>query len=560
MTMLGRWWWLVVGVYRVANALALGTAFVPDEYWQALEVAHYAVFGYGHLTWEWEHRLRGFLHPGLFAAVFALLRLFHADSPLAIIVGPRVLQGLMQAVGDWGAYALARSFFGPRTAAWALACQLLSWFTFYCGGRTLSNSLETVLVTLVLVYWPWDAHAHLTDSQRWRRRLALAIGVVAFAVRPTSAVVLAYVGLRALWFSPSFSERLRLVFCEVLPIGVVGVACSCGVDYLFYGELTFVPWNFVKFNVAHNISAFYGTHPFHWYFTQGLPTILGSFVPVFVLGVAVAARRELFYLLCWTVFVYSLLGHKEFRFIFPILPIAHAYAGHFLDWAYRRCCVTSSASAEVASAPDSREGAAAPTTQGDRKKRRDHGGGGAVHASVRKRRQRVWSLLFGAGCVVLLLTHAGMAYYFSFWHQRSPIDVMHHLRHETQRLNGELEVFFLMPCHSTPFYAYIHAPIAMDFIKCLPPITYDGNRTYADETRRFYSDPPGFLAARFEERGGRYPSHMVLFEPLLPHVAPFLARHGYHQVARFWHTLLVVDDRQGDALVFRRDKEEAAAA
>jgi hypothetical protein len=123
-------------------------------------------------------------------------------------------------------------------------------------------------------------------------------------------------------------------------------------------------------------------------------------------------------------------------FIFPILPIAHAYAGHFLDWAYRRCCVTSSASAEVASAPDSREGAAAPTTQGDRKKRRDHGGGGAVHASVRKRRQRVWSLLFGAGCVVLLLTHAGMAYYFSFWHQRSPIDVMHHLRHETQRLNG----------------------------------------------------------------------------------------------------------------------------
>jgi hypothetical protein len=27
-------------------------------------------------------------------------------------------------------------------------------------------------------------------------------------------------------------------------------------------------------------------------------------------------------------------------------------------------------------------------------------------------------------------------------------------------------------------------------------------------------------------------------------------------VARFWHTLLVVDDRQGDALVFRRDKEE----
>ncbi|KAJ6296068.1 hypothetical protein OIU78_023996 [Salix suchowensis] len=24
-----------------------------DEHWQALEVAHRIVFGYGHLTWEW---------------------------------------------------------------------------------------------------------------------------------------------------------------------------------------------------------------------------------------------------------------------------------------------------------------------------------------------------------------------------------------------------------------------------------------------------------------------------------------------------------------------------
>jgi len=31
-----------------------------------------------------------------------------------------VLQGLMQAVGDWGVFALARSLFGPRCAVWAV--------------------------------------------------------------------------------------------------------------------------------------------------------------------------------------------------------------------------------------------------------------------------------------------------------------------------------------------------------------------------------------------------------------------------------------------------------
>ena len=32
-------------IYRVANALAIRTAFSPDEYWQSLEVAHRLVFG-----------------------------------------------------------------------------------------------------------------------------------------------------------------------------------------------------------------------------------------------------------------------------------------------------------------------------------------------------------------------------------------------------------------------------------------------------------------------------------------------------------------------------------
>ena len=32
--------------FRCVNALLLQTSFVPDEYWQSLEVAHKVVFGY----------------------------------------------------------------------------------------------------------------------------------------------------------------------------------------------------------------------------------------------------------------------------------------------------------------------------------------------------------------------------------------------------------------------------------------------------------------------------------------------------------------------------------
>ena len=36
----------VLVVFRTVNAFLSYTAFVPDEYWQSLEVAHKMVFGY----------------------------------------------------------------------------------------------------------------------------------------------------------------------------------------------------------------------------------------------------------------------------------------------------------------------------------------------------------------------------------------------------------------------------------------------------------------------------------------------------------------------------------
>ena len=46
---LGREWRSLVAIlaiFRTLNALLSYSAFVPDEYWQALEVAHKMVFGY----------------------------------------------------------------------------------------------------------------------------------------------------------------------------------------------------------------------------------------------------------------------------------------------------------------------------------------------------------------------------------------------------------------------------------------------------------------------------------------------------------------------------------
>jgi hypothetical protein len=168
-------------------------------------------------------------------------------------------------------------------------------------------------------------------------------------------------------------------------------------------------------------------------------------VPVFVAGAVIAPRRELLYVLCWTVLAYSLLGHKEFRFIFPILPIAHIYAGYFLHRAYlwtrtTAAAASSTGESSVGRVSTTRKSRAGPANKA---KKAPEGAEGRTRMTTTTMERRSMSMsmrrrkvLFWAGCALLLVSHTGMAYYFSFWHQRSPIDLMHYLRQETQRLDG----------------------------------------------------------------------------------------------------------------------------
>ncbi|KAM0838510.1 hypothetical protein ACQ4PT_060924 [Festuca glaucescens] len=239
--------------FHAANALLVRTYFNPDEHWQCLEVAHRIAFGYDHLTWEWKRGLRGYLHPLIFAALYKFLAFLHLDTP-------------------W----------------FMLFSQLVNWFMFFCITRTLSNSLETVLTVAGLYYWfnaiessKGNSLVSKQQSASYQspqsRKMALLIAALACAVRPTSAITWLYVGL--LDFIQTKS-KCRLLFLEVIPLGAIILAVTTFLDWWMYGSRVIVPLNFLKFNLFSSGGDYYGTHVFHWYFTQG---------------------------------IYSLLGHKEFR-------------------------------------------------------------------------------------------------------------------------------------------------------------------------------------------------------------------------------------------------------
>lgn len=138
-------------------------------------------------------------------------------------------------------YLWTRKMFDEATATWALFCQLVCWFNFYCLVRPFSNSLETVFTVLAFLYWPWQ---HIRGSNRL---LSLCFAALATIIRPTSGILWLYLGIS--YLVHGCQDRTRLILLHVLPVSVVSITFMMVVDFYGYGEWVNVPLNFLKFNV-----------------------------------------------------------------------------------------------------------------------------------------------------------------------------------------------------------------------------------------------------------------------------------------------------------------------
>ncbi|KAG6740816.1 hypothetical protein POTOM_056285 [Populus tomentosa] len=531
--------------FRIANSLLIQTYFNPDEHWQALEVAHRIVFGYGHLTWEWRKGIRSYFHPLVFAVLYKVLALFGLDTPWFMVHAPRLLQALFSAVGDLYFYRLSNAIFGNFVAKWALFSQLVNWFMFFCFNRTLSNSLETVLTLVGLYYWPC-MRASPSKAPLVLRKWGLAIAALACAIRPTSAITWVYVGLLELAVT---RDRLKFLVLEVVPIGLlkrqygallqllanlgddtashicqwIVVQCqkeatqhallgalvlglSCLLDRLMYGSWVIVPLNFLKFNFLSSGGDYYGTHKWHWYFSQGFTVMLFTFLPFSIAGNIKSKCWKLSGLIAWVLIVYSIQGHKEFRFVLPMLPIALMFSGYSLS---------------VMAKSDS-----------DTRRK------GSPNSHM-KRPSKVGFAIF-----VLLATNIPMALYMSLVHQRGTEDVMIYLSKEAQneKVKG---ILFLMPCHATPYYSTLHYDLPMRILDCSP----SEEKGIPDESDHFMMDPVSFVSTLMTN--GSLPSHVVLFDSEEKLLRDFLTSHSFTEITRFFHAHFKVDrDLQASVVVY----------
>lgn len=260
-------------------------------------------------------------------------------------------------------------------------------------------------------------------------------------------------------------------------------------NHAFYASWKIPLLNFFKFNVYDSLSSFYGISRMDFYIFQAIPILLLNYLPFFVYGIIYSTSKftSLKVLLMAYIFLFTMIPHKEFRFIYPLMPVLLIFSANgFLQ-------ISSKVS---------------------------------VLAT---------KLIF----LVTLVLSVVISIYFTQYHEVGelaiPKIIRDHVLDDYSQLENIVEVGFLTPCHSTPFQSHFHLPESQAniwFLTCEPPLqknlhdemTVD---SYLDESDYFYKNPSEFLKSNFPSDINprleppsntawphRWPQYLVMFETL----------------------------------------------
>ncbi|MGZ3696864.1 MAG: hypothetical protein ACXVCH_02120 [Bdellovibrionota bacterium] len=325
-----RWMTVAFFLHLIAVTCSQGF-FHADEHFQILEFLNFKLgkSPASDLPIEFHMMLRPWMQPAIYTALTTLWTALKIDDPFKWALSFRLIAACIGWLTVVGLSLLAYIWFPDRKwRNWSVILLSTLWFLPALHARHSSENMGGSLFLLGVCFLLLLSPARRLDSDHpeslpppvaWITGILLGFG---FEFRFQTAILI--FGFLA-WLLIIAQVRLK----QLLPLlGGIAIPIALGVfvDRWGYGTWTFTPWNYFHWNILQNHVADVDASPFYDYlrraFTESWP-FLGILV---LLSMPVAWIRHPRHVLCWSAFpfflVHMVIGHKELRFLFPLVLAA----------------------------------------------------------------------------------------------------------------------------------------------------------------------------------------------------------------------------------------------
>lgn len=305
---------VVAAIPRIWAAVWDQGIFWPDEIFQSLEPAHRFAFGYGFVAWEFQDGARSWLFPGVLGVLWKFLAWLGVSGAPTLVVAAKLAMVALALVGIYASMRIGEKLVGAEAA---VLCGVLGAMfppSIVYGSRCMSEMASGPLCVV----------AALLALDRDRTKLVAAgclAGLAIYLRYQNGIITLALLG----WLLAQRRRSDALYYA--VGAAVTGLAAGF-LDLLTWGAPFHSFLTYVRFNLIEGGSANFGVEPLAYY-AEVFPSAVGVSIFALAIGLSECVRRAtgLLVVVLLYVLAHTLVAHKEFRFMMPIVPLMLALSG-----------------------------------------------------------------------------------------------------------------------------------------------------------------------------------------------------------------------------------------
>ncbi len=315
--------WVSLAIHICCAWFSIGYHY-DDEHWQILEFANYklGLSPATDLPWEFAAQIRPTLQPFMVIFLAKAMMAIKMYNPFTLAFILRLITAIISWFASLLIIKIASGFLKDKTQQYFfILFSSFLWFMPYIHIRFSGETWSGLFFFFGLYHLL--AITELNYSKNWVVKSVLVGACFGISFWCRFQIVFAFLGI-GFWLLFYRGKTLARII-PAIGSGLLLLGIGILLDHAFYNAWVFTPYKYFESNILNNVAARYGETPWWDYFYMfilhgGIPLSIVLLAAVF-LSVLSNPKNPYIWVLIVFVTGHMMVGHKELRFLFPMVYI-----------------------------------------------------------------------------------------------------------------------------------------------------------------------------------------------------------------------------------------------